>query len=115
MNQRWQEEAMRLGGPALVQVLAELRDGQLDLMANMDLLNAKTAQLEFSTGRLLSGFPANDIDGHRCYHESVIEWRELRNRMVREALMKIAGAGTLAAIGWLLMAIWQSFKVTVTR
>ena len=115
MPQLWMQEAARAGGPGLVQVLAELRDGQLEIMANFDNLNAKVAQLEASTTRLLSGFPADDVDGHRRYHESVIEWRELRNKLVRETLMKLAQAGTVATFGWLALAIWQSFKVTVTK
>jgi len=115
MNQQWQQEAARLGGPALVQVLAELRDGQVELMANIDALNLKTAQSEAAITRLLSGFPADDVEGHRRYHESVIEWRELRNKLVREALTKMVGAGALAAIGWLVLAFWQAFKVTVTK
>jgi hypothetical protein len=115
MNQQWQQEAARFGGPALVQVLVELRDGQLELMANFDALNVKVTRSDASNTRLLSAFPADDVDGHRRYHESVIEWRELRNKMVREALVKVAQAGTLAAFGWLALAIWQAFKVTVTK
>lgn len=115
MNQQWQQEAARLGGPALVQILSELRDGQLDLTASMDALGAKAAKSEAAITRLLSGFPADDVEGHRRYHESVIEWRELRNSMVREALKKVAGAGALAAIGWLFLAFWQAFKMTVTK
>ena len=33
----------------------------------------------------------------RRYHESVIEWRELRNKVVRECLVKAAQATTLGA------------------
>jgi hypothetical protein len=114
MNQ-WQQDAARLGGPALVQLLSEVRDNQLDLMANFDQLKKKTSELEATNKRLLSGFPADDVEGHRRYHESVIEWRELRNKMVREALVKVAQAGTLAAFGWLALALWQAFKITVAK
>lgn len=111
----WQQDAARLGGPSLVQLLGEVRDNQLDLMATVEGLSAKVAHLEATNKRLLSGFPADDVDGHRRYHESVIEWRELRNKMVREALMKVAQAGGLAAFGWLAMALWQAFVTTVTK
>lgn len=115
MNPQWQLEAARLGGPALVQVLAELRDGQVDLMANMDALNLKTARSEAAITRLLSGFPADDVEGHRRYHESVIEWRELRNKLVREALIKLAGAGAIATAGILVTLAWQVFKIKVAQ
>ena len=111
----WQQDAARLGGPSLVQLLSEVRDNQLDLMANFEALNVKVAHLEATNKRLLSGFPADDVDGHRRYHESVIEWRELRNKMVREALMKVAQAGMLAAFGWLGVALWQAFVTTVNK
>ena len=114
MNQ-WQQDAMRMGGQPLVQLLSEVRDNQLDLMANFEALNAKVSYLETTNKRLLSGFPADDVEGHRRYHESVIEWRELRNKMVREALAKVAQAGALAAFGWLALAVWQSFKITVAK
>ena len=98
-----------------MRLLAEVRDNQLDLMATVEALSAKVSRQEVSTARLLSGFPADDVEGHRRYHESVIEWRELRNKLVREALVKVASAGALAAFGWLALAIWQSFKITVAR
>ena len=106
---------MRIGGQQLVQLLNEVRDNQLDMMANFDTLSKKMAEVQASNDRLLSGFPANDVEGHRRYHESVIEWRELRNKLVREALIKIASASALGAAGWLLLTIWQSFKMTVQR
>lgn len=81
------------------------------LIAIRDELTENTRK----TNQLLQAFPAGDIDGHRRYHESVIEWRELRNKMVREALMKVAQAGTLAAFGWLAFAVWQSIKLSVKQ
>lgn len=106
MSQQWQLEAERMGDQPLVALLTELRDSQ------RDLINKVTA-LEQTTARLMSGFPANDVEGHRRYHESVIEWRELRNKMVREALVNVAKAGTLAGIGWLGLAIWNAFRFSV--
>lgn len=83
-----------------------------------DELAAARAELAANTRKteqVLSAFPAGDTDGHRRYHESVIEWRELRNKLVREALIKVAQAGTLAACGWIALAIWQAFKLTVKQ
>jgi hypothetical protein len=115
MNQTWQQEAARFGGPALVHMLSELRDGQLDVVASMEALNAKVSQHDRATVHLMTAFPASDVDGHRRYHESVIEWRELRNKVVRECLVKAAQATTLGALGWVALAIWKSFLITVQR
>lgn len=115
MNQLWQQEAMRMGGQTLVQLLTDMRDNQLEMRADMEQLTKKVGTLQAANERLLSGFPADDVDGHRRYHESVIEWRELRNKMVREALMKVSQAGALAAFGWLALALWEAFRATVKQ
>lgn len=114
MNQ-WQQDALRMGGQPLVQLLSEVRDNQLDMRADFEQLSQHVSQLRATNERLLSGFPAEDVEGHRRYHESVIEWRELRNKLVREALIKVASAGALGAAGWLILAIWKSFIISVHR
>lgn len=104
-----------MGGQTLVQLLTDMRDNQLEIRADMEQLTEKVGTLQAANERLLSGFPADDVDGHRRYHESVIEWRELRNKMVREALMKVSQAGALAAFGWLALALWEAFRATVKQ
>lgn len=115
MNALWQQELARLGLPGLSMLVSEMRDEQAEAMASTDATNMKVSQLEVTTARLLSAFPAADVEGHRRYHESVIEWRELRNKLVREALTKMVGAGALAGLGWFVLAIWQAVKVSVTK
>jgi hypothetical protein len=115
MQEFWQQEAARMGGASLAQVLTEMRDAQRRMIVVVEGVKARDEQDRATIEKLLSGFPAGDFDGHRRYHESVIEWRELRNRLVREALIKVTQAGALAAFGWLALAIWQSFKLTVKQ
>lgn len=104
-----------MGGQPLVALLTEMRDNQLDMRADVEQLSRKVSSLQAANERLLSGFPADDVEGHRRYHESVIEWRELRNKVVREALAKVAQAGALAAFGWVALAIWKAFSASVVR
>lgn len=94
--------------PNHLTLLTAIRD---ELAATRIELAANTRK----TDQLLAAFPAGDIDGHRRYHEAVIEWRELRNKLVREALIKVAQAGSVLAFGWVAVAIWQSFKLTVKQ
>lgn len=81
------------------------------------LLSIKLALADntYKTEQILTAFPAGDTDGHRRYHESVIEWRELRNKLVREALIKVAQAGALAGAGWVALALFQAFKLSVKQ
>lgn len=115
MNQLWQTEAERMGGQPLVALLTEMRDNQLDMRADFEQMSKKMGDLQASNERLLSGFPADDVDGHRRYHESVIEWRELRNKMVRDLLLKAAQATFMGALGFLALAAWKSFQISVMR
>jgi len=80
--------------------------------------NENTARfdaLQRQVEKLGKGFPGEDPEGHRRYHESVIEWRELRNKMVRDALLQAGKAGGLAALGWIAYAIWIAFRMEVTK
>lgn len=65
--------------------------------------------------KLVAGFPGGDADAHRRYHETLIESRELRNKIVREALVKVSSAGVLTGTGWLLYAAWEAFKTGVKQ
>jgi hypothetical protein len=115
LNTPLHQELARAGFPGLAQIVSDLRDGQLDLQASMEELRTENVQQNAIIARLLSGFPADDVEGHRRYHQSVIEWRELRNKLVRDCLVNAAKATSLTALGWLAYAIWQAFVVTVKR
>jgi len=78
-------------------------------------LEQKIAAMQTRQDTIIAGFPGGDPDSHRRYHESIIEWRELRNRMVREALVKAAQAGAVGALGWVAYAVWMAFKMEITK
>lgn len=82
--------------------------------------NIKTVQIDLAQAlaeikKLKAAFPGDDPEGHRRYHESVIEWRELRNRMIREALLQAGKVGGLGALGWIAYAVWIAIKMEVTK
>jgi hypothetical protein len=111
----WQKEAARLGGASLAQVLTEMRDAQRQMILVVEDVKQRDLNDRAAIDKIMAGFPAGDFEGHRRYHESVIEWRELRNKLVREALIKVAQGGALAGAGWIALAIWKAFKITVTQ
>lgn len=76
---------------------------------NKELLES----IQRSVEKALSGFPGGDPESHRRYHESVIEWRELRNKLVKEALTKAAGAVGVGVLGWLAWGVWQAIITTL--
>ena len=78
-------------------------------------LNDMQRQIQENVTKLASGFPGGDPESHRRYHETVIEWRELRNRMVRDALIQASKVGGMAGVGWLAYAIWTAFKMEIVK
>jgi uncharacterized membrane protein YebE (DUF533 family) len=111
----WQMEAERMGGPALAEMLGGLHELQLESSRKIDAIIERNVHADAAMAKLLAGFPSGDVDGHRRYHEAIIERMELRNRMVREALIKAAGSGALAGLGWLAYAVWQAFVANVHK
>lgn len=59
---------------------------------------------------LKSAFPAGDTDGHRRYHELIIEEIDAKKRL-RHAIIEKTIPGILwAALVWVLFACWNSLK-----
>lgn len=115
MQELWQQEAAHIGGAALAQVLTEMRDAQRQMILVVEGVKQRDTEDRATIEKILAGFPAGDFDSHRRYHESAIEWRELRNKMVREGLIKVAQAGALAGALALAGVIWKAFKMSVIQ
>lgn len=78
-------------------------------------VEAKITVIQERQARIMLGFPDGDPESHRRYHESIIEWRELRNQMVKSALIQAAKAGGVGAFGWILYAVWQTIKLELLK
>ena len=113
-------------GDMVLQLLREVRQDQCRMA---DTMETRTHQIEEISRKLdahadesnrrhaqiLNAFPASDIDGHRRYHESVIEWRERRNKLVQEALTKAAAAGFWAGAVWVAVAVWKAVVISIKQ
>lgn len=91
-----------------IAIIAAVRETTGDLEKQLAAVKARQDEL-------FEGFPDGDPESHRRYHESIIEWRELRNKMVKEALIHAAKVGGLGAIGWVAYALWVAFKMEITK
>lgn len=110
----------------VMDLLTELRADQKTMVEKMEIRQRQVDEIsrkldEHATesnhrhSQILGAFPAQDTEGHRRYHESEIEWRELRNRMIRETLVNCAKTAGLTSAGWLAYAIWIAIKAEFTR
>ena len=93
-----------------------------ETLAIIEAVHEATAKLEqrittmqARQDRIIAGFPGGDPESHRRYHETVIEWRELRNKMVREALIHAAKVGGLAGACWIAYAVWMALKMEIMK
>lgn len=96
-------------------LLREILDAQREMVERISQVERDSEETLARVNALMLGFPGGDMDGHRRYHEGVIEWQALRNRLVLSALEKMAGAGALAGFGWLLYAIWITVRMEVKK
>ena len=96
-------------------ILAALREQDDRQAQQISTIRDAQRSLQQEMARVVRGFPDGDPDAHRRYHESVIEWRELRNKMVKDALTNAGKVGFLAACGWIVYAIWTAIKMEVMR
>lgn len=96
-------------------IIEAVRETKGDVERQIAVMLRAQQQLQADVTALREGFPDGDPDSHRRYHESIIEWRELRNRMIREALVKAAQAGAVGALGWIAYAVWMAFKMEITK
>lgn len=96
-------------------IIAVVRESKEDTHKQIASVRDAQRSLKEEVQRIAKGFPDEDPDSHRRYHESVIEWRELRNKMVRDALTHAAKVGGIGAACWVAYALWTVFKMEVTR
>lgn len=96
-------------------IINAVRESREDANKQISAMRDAQRSLKDDVQNLARGFPDGDPDAHRRYHESVIEWRETRNMMVKAALMHAAKVGGIAGTGWVLYALWTALKMEITR
>ena len=89
-------------------ILDAIQKERSDIDKRLDKLTSEVKALRH-------GFPEGDPESHRRYHESVIEWQDTRNELVKGALMQAGKVGFIAAIGWVVYAIWIALKMELQK
>jgi hypothetical protein len=108
MDKVWQQQLLQIGGQPLLDVMMAIHDRQVEQ-------GAKIENVEKIVVALARGFPGNDIEGHRRYHESLISWHNLRNQVLRAALEKVVQAGALASFVFLGKLLWDWLMLEVKK
>lgn len=89
----WQQQAEKIGGQHLVGVITDMRD-------TLDKMEKRHSNNEYDIEQLKKAFPECDFEGHRRYHETVIESlaerRRLRVAIQEKTISGLIWAGVLA-------------------
>lgn len=90
----------QIGDKAVVQVLK-----QIDEHATQT--NARLSSMEDKLDKLSTAFPGQDFDGHKRYHETIIEMLAERRRL-RQAIQE----KTISGLVWMMivgvgLAVWH--------
>lgn len=86
-----------------------LKNHEQHLMAHMD---RQFATLRQSFG---DAFPGGDPHWHRLAHEKQIRTATGWDNMKTDVVAKFLTGGLWVAAGWLLLAVWESFKHEVKK
>lgn len=90
----------------LRQALLEVRSGQKQILARIEEMAQKHASVEAAIAHIATAFPDDGVDGHRRYHEAVIELvgekRRLRQAIQEKTISGLVWAGLvfIASIIW---------------
>jgi hypothetical protein len=106
------------GWRAVVSAVDSLRDeiGQrhIENTSTLEELDAKVNVVIDRVDDLHKAFPGGDWEGHRRYHETLIEKAEARTKFYEDLRAELAKKGMWALIVLFGLALWQYVKSKVT-
>lgn len=82
----------------------------LNLAKSIELMRGELAENTRKIDQVLKGFPSGDTDGHRRFHEEVIQQMADRRRIRQELLSHLLKASTWAALTSVVYALWKHFR-----
>lgn len=103
-------EESKIGNPAMVQVLKQIDDHAVET-------NNRLSSIENKIVMVCSAFPENDFEGHRRYHQELIDVLKERRAFYRSFREKTAFGIVWAVVVWVGLAVWHEIlnAVSVAR
>lgn len=92
---------------------ADLEQRHSENVTQREVTDRKVDEVIRRVDDLHKAFPGGDWEGHRRYHETLIERAEARTRFYNELRAELAKKGLWALIALLGVALWQYFKSRV--
>jgi hypothetical protein len=106
----WQAAIRDVGGDSLVTVIEEIRGGQREIIKTLEHMEQRHNASEAAIEKITKAFPAGDLDGHRRYHETMIEMvaerRRLRIAIQEKTISGLVWAGLVGAA----VMVWHELQ-----
>jgi hypothetical protein len=97
----------KIANPAMVQVLMQIDKHAVET-------NNRLSSIETKMEVIGNAFPDHDFEGHRRYHQALIEALEEKKRLYRSLKEKTFIGILWAAIVWLGIAAWHEIVNIIT-
>lgn len=98
----------QIGNPAMVQVLKQIDKHALETSQRLSSIETKMDVMS-------NAFPSHDFEGHRRYHQSLIEVLEARKKFYMSMKEKTIFGLLWAAIVWVGFAVWHEFLSIIQK
>lgn len=106
----WQQEVLKLGGDPLLEIISNLQEGQREIAATLAKIDKRQDLVEREVVAFRKAFPDGDIEGHRHYHDTMIEILNERRRL-RIAIQEKTISGLIwSGVIILVSALWHYVK-----
>ena len=108
-KESWKNEATRLGGEALVGKINEIANSQKEIVDMMNNFEKRHQKHEAAIEKLFRAFPDGDTEGHRRYHELMIE-NISEKRRLRVAIQEKTISGLIwSGLVGIALIVWNYF------
>lgn len=98
----------KIENPAMIQVLKQIDQHAMETSERLSSIETKLTVVS-------AAFPAADFEGHRRYHQSLIEILEERKALYRSIREKTLIGILWAAIVWVGIAVWHEIGAALGK
>jgi len=107
----WQEQARAIGGEDFVAMIESLQTSQEGMAERMEAMGEDIHGMKNSLDNLVkTAFAGGDAEGHRRYHELVIErnseLRRLRIAIQEKTISALIFSAIVSTIGFIGLTVW---------
>ncbi len=106
----WQEDVKNFNAEAIIKAISGIKEGQDEIVKNLDTMNKRHEATEAELSNIKRAFPNGDYDGHRRYHETMIEMLAEKRRLRMAVQEKTISGLVWSGIVIVMVAVYKYAK-----